>query len=165
MDARRVLVNAREFWYPTVLQHHRFMVAVSRVWVILNGRGGSAPDHPVWDQGSRIKQRRVDIRVNVDLAMLPSPPGFLTGPGFRFMVGAFLVRTLLPGLFVSVCCVRSLFSGVLRTWGTLVFLTWKFSFSLSNGLVTVCSARRLLNLMSVRIALLPFLVSLFQEEL
>ena len=46
--------------------------------------------------------------------MLPSYPGFLNGPGFRFTVGAFLVRTLLPGLFVSVCCVRSLFSEVLE---------------------------------------------------
>ena len=102
---------------PIVLQLHRFMVAVSRVSVIHHGRGGSAPDPRVWDQGSRIKQRRLDIRVNVDLAMLPSLPGFLTGPGFRFMVGAFLVRTLLPGLFVSVCCVRSLFSEVLEDLG------------------------------------------------
>ena len=47
---------------------------------IHDGRAGSASDPFVWDQGSRSKQRRVDIRVYVDLAMLPSPPGFLNGP-------------------------------------------------------------------------------------
>ena len=29
--------------------------------------------------GSREKQRKVDIRINVDLATLPGPPGFLSG--------------------------------------------------------------------------------------
>ena len=58
----------------------RFMVAVSRVVVNHDGRGGSAPDPTVWDGGSRCKQRKVDIRVTVDLATLPGPPGFLDGP-------------------------------------------------------------------------------------
>ena len=41
--------------------------------------GGTAPDPLVWDQGSRQKQRKVDVRVDVDLAALPGPLGFLHG--------------------------------------------------------------------------------------
>ena len=54
MDARRALLNAREFGYPTMLQLHRFMVAVSRVSVNHDGRSGSAPDPLVCDHRSRI---------------------------------------------------------------------------------------------------------------
>ena len=60
------------------------MIAVSRVTVNHDGRGGTAPDHLVWHQGSKKKQRKVDIGVdigvNIDLASLPGPPGFLHGP-------------------------------------------------------------------------------------
>ena len=81
MYVRRAVLKAWEFCYRIVLQLHRFMVAISRVSVNHDGRGGSVPGLLVWDQGSRSKkQRRVDIRVNVDLAMLPGPLGFLTGP-------------------------------------------------------------------------------------
>ena len=76
MDARRVLLSARNHWYPIVLQLHRFMVAVSRVAVNHYGRSGSAPDPLVWDQGSKRKQRKTDTRINVDLASLPGPLGF-----------------------------------------------------------------------------------------
>ena len=79
MDARQALLNAREFWYSTVLQLHRFMVAIARVSVNHDGKGGSALDPLVWDQGSRRKRRKVDVRVNVDLARLPGRPGFLHG--------------------------------------------------------------------------------------
>ena len=37
----------------------------------------TAPDPLIWDHGGRTKTRRTDIRVNVDLASLPGPPGFL----------------------------------------------------------------------------------------
>ena len=80
-EVRRALLNVREFWYPIMLQLQRFMVAVSRVSVNHDGKGGSALDPLVWDQGSRRKRRKVDVRVNVDLAGLPGPPGFLHGPG------------------------------------------------------------------------------------
>ena len=56
------------------------MMAVARVTVNRDGRGGTARDPLVWDQGGRRKVRRTDIRVNVDLASLPGPPGFLGGP-------------------------------------------------------------------------------------
>ena len=39
--------------------------------------GGTAPDPLVWDQGSRPKARKLDLRVNVDLASLPWPSWFL----------------------------------------------------------------------------------------
>ena len=80
MDVRRALVNAGDLSCPIMLQFHRFMVAVSRVSVNHDGRGFSAPDPLVWDQGSRIKQCSVGVRVNVGLAMLPGLLCFLNGP-------------------------------------------------------------------------------------
>ena len=71
IDARRWLLDARSHWYPIVLDLHRFMIAVARVSVNHGGRGGTAPDTLVWDQGSRPKARKLAIGVNVDLASLP----------------------------------------------------------------------------------------------
>ena len=53
------------------------MIAVARVSVNHDGKGGNATDPLVWDQGSRPKVRKPAVRVNVDLASLPGPPGFL----------------------------------------------------------------------------------------
>ena len=80
IDARRKLLQARSYWYPIMTDLHRFMIAVARVSVNHDGKGGSAPDPLVWDQGSKPKARKLAIRVNVDLASLPGPPGFLGGP-------------------------------------------------------------------------------------
>ena len=52
---------------------HRFMIAVARVTVDHDGRGRVLLIH---FSGIRKKTRRVDIRVNVDLASSPGPPGF-----------------------------------------------------------------------------------------
>ena len=60
-----------------VLKLRRFVVAVSWVSVNHDGRGGTAPDAVVWDQGGIPKRRRVDGRVNIDLASLPGPSNFL----------------------------------------------------------------------------------------
>ena len=49
------------------------MIAVSRVIVNHNGKGGSALEPHFWDQESRDKQRMVRMRVNVD----PGPSWFL----------------------------------------------------------------------------------------
>ena len=58
---------------------HRFMVAIARVSVNHDGKGDTAPDPLVWDQGSRSrpKVRKLAIRINVDLASLPGPPGLM----------------------------------------------------------------------------------------
>ena len=76
IDARRRLLQARAYWYPVIADLHRFMIAIARVSVNHDGRGGTARDPLVWDQGSRPKVRKLDIRVNVDLASLPGPPSF-----------------------------------------------------------------------------------------
>ena len=53
------------------------MIAIARVSVNHDGKGGTAPDPLVWDQGSKPKVRKLGIRVTEDLASLPGPPGFL----------------------------------------------------------------------------------------
>ena len=75
-DAWRRLLGARSHWYPIMTDLHRFMIAVARVSVNHDGKGGTAPDPLVWDQGSRPKVRKLAIRVSVDLASLLGPPGF-----------------------------------------------------------------------------------------
>ena len=91
ISLKKSLLNAPEYWYPIVLRLHRFMVAVARVSVNHDGRGGSASDPLVWDQGSRKKQRQVDVGVSVDHAAHPGPPGFFCRVlGFRFKGDAFL---------------------------------------------------------------------------
>ena len=41
MDVRRALIQLRCYWYPIMLQLHRFVVAISRVSVDHGGRGGT----------------------------------------------------------------------------------------------------------------------------
>ena len=64
LDAGRILLKVR----------------VGRVPVNHDGRQGTAPDPLVWDQDGRKKTRRTDIRITVDIASLPGPPGFLNFP-------------------------------------------------------------------------------------
>ena len=77
IDARRRLLQARSYWYPVLTDLHRFMIAIARVSVNHDGKGGTAPHPLVWDQGSKPQVRKLDIRVTEDLASLPGPPGFL----------------------------------------------------------------------------------------
>ena len=87
MDARRSLLQARTLWYPVIQQLHRFMIAVSGVAVNHDEKGVSAPEPLVWDQGGPRKVRKTDIRINVDLASLPGPCGFLNGPWMQLQGG------------------------------------------------------------------------------
>ena len=87
IDARRRLLQSRSHWLPIMLDLHRFMIAIARVSVNHDGRGGTAPDLLVWDQGSRPKVRKLAIRVNVDLASLPGPPGFLNSSWIQVDAG------------------------------------------------------------------------------
>ena len=77
INARRRLLQARGHWYPTIADLHRCMVAVARVSVNHDGKGGTAPDPLVWDQGSRPKVRKLHIRVNVDLGVSSWPSWLL----------------------------------------------------------------------------------------
>ena len=77
INAGRILLQVRSYWYPIMTDLHRFMIAIARVSVNHDGKGGTAPDPLVWDQGSRPKVRKLHIRVNVDFASLLGPPGFL----------------------------------------------------------------------------------------
>ena len=88
IDARRRLLKARCYWYPLMIDLHRCMIAVARVTVNHDGRGGTAPDPLVCDQGGRRKVRRTGIGVNVNLASLPRPPGFLGGPSVQVHGGS-----------------------------------------------------------------------------
>ena len=81
------MLTTRSHWYPIMLDLHRFMIAVARVSVTNDGGGGTAPDPLVWDQGSRPKVRKLAIRVNVDLASLPGPPGFLSSSWIQVDAG------------------------------------------------------------------------------
>ena len=87
INARRRLLEARSHWYPIMTDLHRFMIAVARVSVNHDGKGGTAPDPLVWDQGSRSKVRKLAIRVNVDLACLPGPSGFLNSSWIQVDAG------------------------------------------------------------------------------
>ena len=81
------MLQARGYWYPVVADLHRFMIAIARVSVNHDGKGGTAPDHLVWDQGSWPEVRKLAIRVNVDLASLPGPPGFLNSDWVQIGAG------------------------------------------------------------------------------
>ena len=144
IDARRSLLKARSYWYPIMPDLHRFMIAVAWVTVNHDGRGGTAPDPFVWDQGGRRKVRRTDIRVNVDLSPLPWPSWFL---GWALDSSSwevvFLVLILLPGLTVLAFSVNLLliyrvvslaygFGGYGSFWSLLSQNFLSFS---SNGLV------------------------------
>ena len=59
INARRRLLNARSYWHPIMLDLHRFMIAVAGVLVNHDGRGGTAPDPLVRDQGGRPKLARL----------------------------------------------------------------------------------------------------------
>ena len=102
IDARRRLLGARSHWYPIMTDLHRFMIAVARVSVNHDGKGGAAPDPLVWDQVSRPKARKLAIRVNVDLASLPYPPGFLLSSWVQVLTGSDITGSDIAGWPYSV---------------------------------------------------------------
>ena len=87
---------------------------------------GGAVLHPIhlfgiWE--GRERQRRTDIRVNVDLASLPGPPGFLGGPWMQVHGGGFAGADVAACLTVLASSAKLLLSlepcvgrWVLRTW-------------------------------------------------
>ena len=123
IDAQHRLLKANSKRYPIMLDLHRFMIAVARETVNHDGRGGTAPDPLIWDQGGRPKARKLAIRVNVDLASLPGPPGFLGGPWIQVRGGGIFVLKMLLGLTVLVFCLDLLLFSI-PCIGQLVLMTW-----------------------------------------
>ena len=80
VDAKSIWLKVRNHWYPLMLQLHRFTIAVAKVAANYDGTGGSASDPLILDQGGEKKMCRTDISVNLVLASLPGPLGFLSGP-------------------------------------------------------------------------------------
>ena len=131
------------------------MTAIARVCVNHDGKGGTAPDPLVWDQGSRPKFRKLAIRVNVDLASLPGPPGFLNNSWVQVDAGhitsadisawpcsvGILVR------FTSFLGTSHWPSGSADSWSILGSPFWSSLSFLSNGLVTDCSVKRSLGML------------------
>ena len=87
IDARRRLLQARGYWYPVMADLHRFMIAIARASVNHDAKGGTAPDPLGLDKGSKPEVRKLAIRVNVDLASLPGPPGFLNNDWVQVHAG------------------------------------------------------------------------------
>ena len=115
MYARRVLVNARGYWYPIMIQLHKFMVAVSGVSVNHDEGGCNAPGPMVWDRGGAAKRSLVDVRINVYFASLLGPLGYLHGPWSQVHAGAVTgVDVLVWPYRVNVQCKFTSFLGSLQ---------------------------------------------------
>ena len=148
IDAWRRLLKTRGYSYPIMLDLHRFMIAVAGVTVNHDGRGGTALDPLVWDRGGRRKVRRTDIRVNVDLACLPGPPGFLNGPWVQVHGGSISGADIAPRPYsVGFLCKFTAFLGSLHwplgseIWVIFEFLPWTFLSFSRNGLDIGCSVK------------------------
>ena len=60
-----------------MLDLHKFIVAISHSEVNHDGNGDTAPGPMTWDKGSIINPRASSLRVIVDHASPPRPPGEL----------------------------------------------------------------------------------------
>ena len=60
-------------WYPVMLDHHRFFIAISRALANHDGRDETAPESLICSAGALPKRRRLVHAVR-DLAFLPGPP-------------------------------------------------------------------------------------------
>ena len=106
-------------------------------------------------RGVGLKVRKLAIRVNVDLASLPGPPGFLGGPWIEVSAGRITGADISAWPYSVSILIR--FTSFLNTlhWPAGaddlghfgVSLFGAFDPFLSNGLDTSCSAKRLLGRM------------------
>ena len=123
IDGRRKLLQARSYWYPIMTDLHRFMIAIARVSVNHDGKGGSAPDPLVWDQGIKPKVRKLAFGLLLILPLSLALLVFLILLGYRLMLVTLQVVILLLGLTVLVFWLGSPLFSVLCT-GLLVLLIW-----------------------------------------
>ena len=171
INAWRKLLQARSYWYPIITDLHSFKIAIARVSVNHDGKGGTAPDPLVWDQGSRPKVRKLHVRVNVDFASLPGPPGFLNNSWIQVDAGHITGADIAAWPYSHSILVRfTSFLGTLHwpsgsvDWVILGSPFWNFLSFLSNGLVTDCLEKRLLDHMFVLVVPFRFPLFLFQRE-
>ena len=98
IDARRRLLKTRGYWYPIMLDLHRFMIAVAGITVNHDGRGGTASDPLV---------RRFDVVVFPVVTQRPDSHGqpvwrtieisqLQFAPGGRCLCGAGRAGFLVP---------------------------------------------------------------------
>ena len=119
------------------------MIAVARVSVNRDGRGGTAPDPLFWDQGGRPKVRKIDIVVHVELASFLGPPGFFGGLWIQVYGGGISGADVAAWPYSVGVLFR--FTSFLRTlhWpagsGDMGHFFWNFLSFLSNGLDKGCS--------------------------
>ena len=173
INARRRLLQARSYWYPIMTDLHRFKIAIARVSLNHDGKGGTAPDPLVWDQGSRPKVRKLHVRVNVDLASLLGPPEFLHNSWIQVDAGHITSADISDWPYSVGILVRfTSFLGALHWPSGSVDLGvilgspfWSFLSFSSNGLDTGCLVKRLLGLMLELVVLFYFLLFLCQREL
>ena len=78
LDARRGLAGACRIWYPDVRDLHRYFIAIAKVIVNDDGKGGTAPHPLCWCSGAKGKRRRFLDAVR-DFAMIPEPQGLWVG--------------------------------------------------------------------------------------
>ena len=76
ISSRRALLRTRRHWYSIMNDLHKFMVAVFRLQVNHDGKGGTAPDAMIGDKSGILKPRLSSLRSIVDHASLPGPRGF-----------------------------------------------------------------------------------------
>ena len=89
----------------------------------------------VWDQGGPKEARKLDIRVNVDLASLPGPPGFLNVPWFQLHGGCISgADTAAWPKSVGILCKFTAFLGSLH-WPVDAVDLWHFGVSFLELLI------------------------------
>ena len=95
-----LLIDARHF--------HRFIIAVAGVTVNHDGRGGTAPDPPIWDQGVGLRFENCRLEKMLILHLFLALLSFFIILGFRLMLVPLLVLTFLLGPIVLVFWLGSL---------------------------------------------------------
>ena len=70
--ARRRCVNACHYWYPLIMDLHRYFIAVARIAVNHDPGHGTAPDPTVWCVGAPAKKAKLSEAV-CEFAAAPGP--------------------------------------------------------------------------------------------
>ena len=83
LGARRELARTCRIWYPVFPDLHRLFIAIARVSVNEDGRGGTAPDPLCWCSGAKGKRRRVLDAVG-NFALIPGPQRLWVGSWVRW---------------------------------------------------------------------------------